>query len=144
VDSVGVRPCRIVWMQSCLLLLSSFSSFVAVLSNLLLSGFRNRCQSLWSLIFSSIFYLINIRQPYALSMSVCSGVAFQPVNYIVLLKNLTAASIPFSVLRETFKVHLPLMRGEINMGQERWQLGFGAYPVRMSSCVRDTPSLLSY
>jgi hypothetical protein len=39
VDSVGVRPCRNVRMQSFLLLLKcSFSSCVAVLSNLLLSG----------------------------------------------------------------------------------------------------------
>jgi hypothetical protein len=40
VDSVGVRPCRNVWMQS-FLLLSSSSSFVAVLINLLLLGIYN-------------------------------------------------------------------------------------------------------
>jgi hypothetical protein len=43
-------------------------------------------------------------------MSVCSGVAYQPANFIVSLNNLTAASISSSVLRETFKVNLWLMR----------------------------------
>jgi hypothetical protein len=97
-------------MQSCLLLLRScLSSCVAVLSNLLLSGVRNRCQPLRSL-FSSIFCLINIGQSYVLSVSVCSGVASQPAHCTVLLKNFTAASISSSVLRETFKVNLWLMR----------------------------------
>jgi hypothetical protein len=50
-----------------------------VLSNLLLSGVLSRCQPLRSLLFSSIFCLINIGQLYVLSVSVCSGVAFQPV-----------------------------------------------------------------
>jgi hypothetical protein len=58
---------------------------------------------------SSVFCLINIRQPYVLSVSVCSGVAFQPAHFIVSLKNLTVASISSSVLRETFKVNLPLI-----------------------------------
>jgi hypothetical protein len=51
VDSVGVRPCRNVWMQSFLLLLRScLSSCVAVLSNLLLSVVRNQCQPLQRLL----------------------------------------------------------------------------------------------
>jgi hypothetical protein len=59
--SVAVRPCRNVWMQSFLLLLRScLSSCVAVLSNLLLSGVRNRFQPLRSRIFSLIFCVINI------------------------------------------------------------------------------------
>jgi hypothetical protein len=112
VDSVGVRPCRNVWMQSFfffLLLRSCLSSCVAVLSNLLLSGVRNRCQSLRSLLLSSIFCLINIGQSYAFSMSLCSGVACQPAHCIVSLKNLTAASVSSSILRETFKVNLLLI-----------------------------------
>jgi hypothetical protein len=111
VDSVGVRPCRNVWIQSFLLLLRScLSSCVAVLSNLLLSSIRNQCQPLQSLLFSSICCLINIGQSYVLSVSACSGVAFQPAHCTVSLKNLTAASISSSVLWETFKVHLWLMR----------------------------------
>jgi hypothetical protein len=110
VDSVGVRPCRNVWMQSFLLLLRSCLSFcVAVLSHLLLSVVRNRCQSLRSLLFSSIFCLINIGQTYVLSVSVCSGIAFKRAHCIVSLKNLTAASISTSVLRKTFKVNLSLI-----------------------------------
>jgi hypothetical protein len=70
----------------------------------------NRCQPLRSLLFSLIFCLIDIVQSYVLSVSVCSGVAFQPAHCIVLLKNLTAASISSSVLREKFKVNLLLMR----------------------------------
>jgi hypothetical protein len=102
--SVGVSPCRNVWMQSFLLLLRScLSSCVAVLSNLLLSGVRNWCQLLWSLLFSSIFCLINVGLLYVLNVSVCSGVAFQPARCIVSLKKLTAASVSSSVLRETFK-----------------------------------------
>jgi hypothetical protein len=43
VDSVDVRPCSNIWMQAFLLLLSScLGSCVAVLSNLLLLGVRNR------------------------------------------------------------------------------------------------------
>jgi hypothetical protein len=60
--------------------------------------------------FSSSFCLINIGQSYVLSVSVCSGVVFQPVHCTVSLKNLTAASISSSVLRETFKVNLWLIR----------------------------------
>jgi hypothetical protein len=100
-------------MQSLLLLLRScLSSCVAVLSNLLLSGVRNQCQPLRSLLFSSIFCLINIGQSYIyiFSVHVYSGVVFQHAHCIVSLKNLTAASISFLVLRETFKVHLWLMR----------------------------------
>jgi hypothetical protein len=41
---------------------------------------------------------------------VCSGVAFQPAHYIVSLQNLTAVSMSFSVLRETFKVNLSFIR----------------------------------
>jgi hypothetical protein len=68
VDSVGVRSCRNVWMQSFLLLMRScLSSCVSVLSNLLLSGVRNLCQRLQSLRFSSILCLINIGQSYILS-----------------------------------------------------------------------------
>jgi hypothetical protein len=111
VDSVGVRPCRNVWMQSFLSLLRScLSSCVAVLSNLLLSGVRNRCQPLRSLLFSLIFCLINIEQSYVLCVSVSSAVAFQPAHCTVSLKNLTAASISSSVLRETVKVNFWLMR----------------------------------
>jgi hypothetical protein len=97
-------------MQSFLMLLKScLISCVAVLSNLLLSGVRSQCQPLWSLLFSSIFCFINIGQSCVLSVSVCSGVAFQPAHCIVSLKNLTATSISSSVLRETFKVNLLLM-----------------------------------
>jgi hypothetical protein len=75
-DSVGVRPCRNLWMQSFLFLLRTcLSSWVAVLSNL--------CQSLQSLPFSSMFCLINIGQSYVLSVSVCSGVAFQRAHCTV-------------------------------------------------------------
>jgi hypothetical protein len=81
VDSVGVRPCRNVWMQSFLLLRSCLSSCVAVLSNCLLSGACNRCPLLWSLL-SSIFSIINIGQWYVLSVSVCSGIAFQPTTVL--------------------------------------------------------------
>jgi hypothetical protein len=95
-------------MQSFLLLLRSCSSScVAVLSNLLLSGVRNRCQSLRSLL--CLFCLINIGQSYVLTVSVCAGVAFQPAHCIVSLKNLTAASISSSVLKEMFKVNLSLI-----------------------------------
>jgi hypothetical protein len=81
-------------MQSFLLLLRScLSSWVAVLSNRLLSGVRNRCQSLRSFLFSSIFCLINMGRPFVLSASVSSGVTFQPAHCTASLKNLTAASI---------------------------------------------------
>jgi hypothetical protein len=80
-----------------------------VLNNLLLSGVRNRCQILGSLLFSSIICLIYIEQSFDLNVSVCSGVALQPSHCIVSL-NFTAASISSSVLRETFKVNLWLMR----------------------------------
>jgi hypothetical protein len=106
VDSVGVRPCMNVWMQSFLLLRNCLCYCVAVLSNLLLFGAHNRCQPLYSLLFSSIFCLINIGHLYVFSVSVCSGVAFQPAHCTVSLKNFTAASISSSVLRETFKVNL--------------------------------------
>jgi hypothetical protein len=110
VDSVGLRPCRNFLMQSFLLLLRScLSSCVAVLNDFLLSGVHNRCHSLRSLLFYSIFSLINIGQSYVLPMSVCSGVAFQSAHCIVSLKNSTAASIFPSVLRETFKVNLSLI-----------------------------------
>jgi hypothetical protein len=67
-------------MQSCLFVIEElFEAYVAVLSNILLSGVRNRCQPLRSLLLSSIFCLINIGQSYVLSVSVCSGVAFHPV-----------------------------------------------------------------
>jgi hypothetical protein len=98
-------------MQSFLFLLRScLSSCVAALSNLLLSSVHSRCQPRRSLLFSSIFCLINIGQSFALSMSVCSGVALQSAHCTVSLKNLTAASISSSVLRQTFKVNLWLMR----------------------------------
>jgi hypothetical protein len=66
---------------------------------LLLFGVRSRCQPPRSLLFSSIFCIIAIGQSCALSMSVCSGVVFQPAHCTVSLKNLTAASISSSVLR---------------------------------------------
>jgi hypothetical protein len=68
-----------------------------VLSNLLLSGVLNRCQSVQSFLLSSSSCLINTRQLYVLSVSVCSDVAFQPAHCTVSLKNLTAASISSSV-----------------------------------------------
>jgi hypothetical protein len=68
-----------------------------MLSNLLILGFRNWCQSL-----SRSLCLISIGQSFALSVSVCFG--------IVSLKNSFAASVSFSVLRETFIVNLSLMR----------------------------------
>jgi hypothetical protein len=75
-------------MQSFLLLLrSSLSSCVAVLSNLLLSGVRSRCQPLQSLLSASIFCLIRIGQSYVLNVSVRSGIVFQPAHCVVLLKN---------------------------------------------------------
>jgi hypothetical protein len=57
----------------------------AVLSNLLLSGVRNRCQPLRSLLVHSISCLINIGQSYFLSVSLCCDVAFQtsPLHCIV-------------------------------------------------------------
>jgi hypothetical protein len=64
VDYVGARPCRNVWMQSFLFLLSCLSSCVTVLNNLFLSGVHNSCQPVLSLL-SSIFCLINIGQSYA-------------------------------------------------------------------------------
>jgi hypothetical protein len=67
------------------------------------------CANLYSLLFPLIFSLINIGQSYVLSVSVCSGVAFQPAHCIVSLKNLTAASISSSVSRETVYVNLSLM-----------------------------------
>jgi hypothetical protein len=79
-------------MQSFLLLFRRcLSSCVAVLSNILLSGVHSRCQPPMSLLVYSIFCLINVGQSYVLSVSVCSGVAFQPAHCIVSLKNLTAA-----------------------------------------------------
>jgi hypothetical protein len=61
VDSVGLNPCRNVWMQSFLLLLrSSLSSCVAALSKVLLVGVHSQCHSLWRLPFSSTFCLISI------------------------------------------------------------------------------------
>jgi hypothetical protein len=80
-----------------------------VLSNLLLSGVRNRWKSLQSLLSSSIFFLVNIGQSCVLSVSACSFVTFQLTPCIASLKNLTAASISSSVLRETFKVNLFLI-----------------------------------
>jgi hypothetical protein len=55
VDSVGVRLCRNVRMQSFLLLLSTLSSCVVVLSNLLLSGVPNRCHFLLNFLFLQLF-----------------------------------------------------------------------------------------
>jgi hypothetical protein len=70
VDSVGVRPCRNVWLQSFLLLLRSFC--VAVLSILLLSGICNLPLSKGSSFFLQFFCLINIGQSamsvYALAL----------------------------------------------------------------------------
>jgi hypothetical protein len=60
--------------------------------------------------FYPIFCLINIGQSYVLSVSVYSGVAFQPAYCIVSLKNFTAASISSSVLKGTFQVNLWSMR----------------------------------
>jgi hypothetical protein len=80
-----------------------------VLRNRLLSGVRNRCQSLRILLFSPNCCLINVGQSYALSVSVCSGVVFQAAYCIVLLKNLTVASLSSLVLRETSKVNILLM-----------------------------------
>jgi hypothetical protein len=81
-----------------------------VLSSLLFSGVRNRRQALRSLRFSSIFCFIWIGQSRVVSISVYSGVAFQPAHCIVSLKNLTAASIFSSVLRGTFRVSFSLTR----------------------------------
>jgi hypothetical protein len=60
-------------------------------------------------VFLRFFCSISIGQSYVLSGPVCSGIAFQPSHCILPLKNLTAASISSSVLRETFKVNLSLM-----------------------------------
>jgi hypothetical protein len=82
-------------MQSFLFLLGRcLSSCVAAVSNLLLSGVRNRCQPLRSLLFSSIFFcLIIIGQWYVLSVPVCSGVAFQPAHCTVSLKKMYRYSL---------------------------------------------------
>jgi hypothetical protein len=81
VDAVCVSPCRNVWVLSFLLSWrSSLSSCVAALSNLFLAGVRKRSLSLRSLLRSSIFCVIIIRQSYASSVLLCSGVAFQPAN----------------------------------------------------------------
>jgi hypothetical protein len=94
---------------SMLLLRSCLSSCVAVLSNLLLSGVCKRCQYIRSILFSLLFCLINIGQPYVLSVSVCSGVAFQP-DLILSMTNFTVTSISYSISRETFEVSFSLMR----------------------------------
>jgi hypothetical protein len=79
-----VRPCRTFCMLSFLLVLwSCLNCCIGVFSSLLLSGVRNRCQALRSLRFSSIFCFIWIGQSRVVSVSVCSGVAFQPVHCIV-------------------------------------------------------------
>jgi hypothetical protein len=109
VDSVGVRICMNVWMQSFLLLLkSSLCSSVSVLSNLLLSGV---CYHRQTAEFSSFFNdLINIVKSCALSAYVCSGVSFQPAHCIVSLKNLAVSSTSSAVLNEIFKVNLSLLK----------------------------------
>jgi hypothetical protein len=59
VDSVGVRPCRNVWMLLFLLLMRScLSSFVAALNSHLLSGVCSQSQLLWSFFFFTdiLFY----------------------------------------------------------------------------------------
>jgi hypothetical protein len=56
--------------------------------------------------FIQFFYLNSIGKSYALSVSVCSGVAFQPAHCIVPLKNLAAASMSYLVLREMFNLSL--------------------------------------
>jgi hypothetical protein len=76
VDSVGVSPCRNVWMQPFLSWRSSLSSCVAALSNLLLAVVRKRRPSLRSLPFSATFCLVLIGQSYALSVLLGPGVAF--------------------------------------------------------------------
>jgi hypothetical protein len=67
---------------------SCLSSCVAVLSSLLLYGVWNLCQTLWGLCFSSIFCCTSIwiGQFKVVSISVCSGVAFQTAHCIVSLK----------------------------------------------------------
>jgi hypothetical protein len=60
--------------------------------------------------FSLIFCFIWIGQSRVVSISVCSGVAFQPSRCIVSLKNLTAALIFSSALRGTFRVSFSLTR----------------------------------
>jgi hypothetical protein len=79
-----------------------------VLSNLLLSGVHNQCQSLRCFLFLQFFYLINMGQSFALSVSVCSGVAFHCIQS---LRNLIVASMSSSVSRETFEVNLSFIRG---------------------------------
>jgi hypothetical protein len=81
VDSVSVRPCRIVWMRSFLFLLRiCLISYVLVLSNCFLSDVRNRCQPLRSL----LFCLINIGQSYVLNVSAYS--VHQSIGFCVLVK----------------------------------------------------------
>jgi hypothetical protein len=58
-DSLGVTPYKNVWMQSFLLLLSSLSSCVAVLSNIMFSGVCNWYQSLQSLLVFLSFFLLH-------------------------------------------------------------------------------------
>jgi hypothetical protein len=55
------------------------------------------------------FRLISTGQSYAVSVSVCSGVAFQPAHFILRLKDLTAAAKFFGVKRK-FNVYHSLTR----------------------------------
>jgi hypothetical protein len=109
-NSAAVRLFRNVSILSFLLLRSSLRSCVAALGSLLLSGVRNLCHSLRIRLSSMIFCLIFIGKLHALGVSELSGLAIQPAHFILSLKNLTAASMSPSVLREIFKVNFSLTR----------------------------------
>jgi hypothetical protein len=82
---------------------SCLSSSVAAFSNRLLSGVRNRCQFLHSLLLFKIFCLIRMGQ-----LSVLWGCGpSSPLNYVV---EVLAASVSESVLRGTFNNSLSLIR----------------------------------
>jgi hypothetical protein len=83
VDSIDLRPSKNAWMHSFLLLLKNCSSScVVVLSNVCFLVFVID-ENLYGVYFFSILCLIYTGQSYALNVSVCSGVAFQPANCIV-------------------------------------------------------------
>jgi hypothetical protein len=75
-------------MQLFLLLLRSYLCFcVAMLSNLLLLVFVIGAILYGIFFLLQICCLINIWQSYVLSVSICSGVAFQTAHRILSLKN---------------------------------------------------------
>jgi hypothetical protein len=60
--------------------------------------FGNDAKLCEGFVFFLFFCFMRIEHLRVLGMSVCSGVAFQPAHCIVVLNNLTAASMFYSVL----------------------------------------------